>query len=305
MELKLNIEQKVVAKVESINKGNHFFNCNCLLVNGKQINIKFFDPKQEISVGQLYEFKVIIERKDEEEIISGLEANLANKVLDNEKLSEILPKFFQYAPIGLTQLKKEIEFYLSRIKNPILGKITRKIYNDNKDKFFLHPAGTRFHHAYLGGLAYHTITMLKMVRPFLENYKHLDKDLLYSGIILHDMSKLDEITGVEGEYTKAGLLLGHLVMQTVDIGKVASKYGYEDKEEVLLLKHIVISHHGQLQFGSAKKPMVPEALLIWYLDTIDSKFRALEEQLEKTKEGEFTTNIPALDKSRFYKKSFK
>ncbi len=198
-------------------------------------------------------------------------------------------------------IKTQIEKYLNKIDSKILKDITADIYEENKEKFYVHPAATKFHHAYIGGLSYHTLTMLKIAESFLNIYPYLNKDLLFAGTILHDMSKINEISGVDGDYTTEGLLLGHLVMQTVDIDRVARKFGYEDTEEVLLLKHMVISHHGLLNFGSPKKPQIGEALLLWFIDTMDSKFTVLGEVLEQTPEGEFTTSISVLDKMRFYK----
>ena len=143
--------------------------------------------------------------------------------------------------------------------------------------------------------------MLKLIDPFLTIYPYLNPDLLYAGTILHDMSKIEEISGVDGEYTKEGLLIGHLVMQTIDVDRIATQLGYQDEEEVLLLKHMIISHHGQYNFGSPKKPQTGEALLLWFIDTIDSKFTVLGEALESTAEGTFTTMLSVMDKMKFYK----
>lgn len=96
-------------------------------------------------------------------------------------------------------------------------------------------------------------------------------------------------------------MLGHLVLGAMEIELQAKELGYADKEEALMLEHMLISHHGQPQFGSAKKPMTAEALVLWYIDTIDSKFRVLGEELEKTQSGSFTDNIGVLDRTKIYK----
>ena len=87
----------------------------------------------------------------------------------------------------------------------------------------------------------------------------------------------------------------------MQIEAMAKELGYAECEEVLFLEHMLISHHGQPQFGSAKKPMTAEALVLWYIDTIDSKFRVLGEELEKTESGTYTDSIGVLDRSKFYK----
>ena len=94
-------------------------------------------------------------------------------------------------------------------------------------------------------------------------------------------------------------------MASIEVEKAAVKLGVEKTEEVLLLKHLIISHHGQLNFGSPKKPQTGEALMLWYIDSIDSKFTELKAVLDTTKTGEFTQNVGVLDKMRFYKSPLK
>lgn len=158
------------------------------------------------------------------------------------------------------------------------------------------------HHAYVGGLVHHSLSMLKMADSFIANYNYLKKDYLYAGVILHDIGKAIELDGlVNTSYTVEGQLIGHLVIGAIEIGKMAEKLGYGDAKEVLVLEHMLISHHGVPQFGSAKKPMTAEALALWYIDTIDSKFRVLEVELAKTNVGEFTDAVSVVDKMKFYK----
>ncbi|CCV64803.1 conserved hypothetical protein, similar to metal-dependent phosphohydrolase (HD domain protein) [Alteracholeplasma palmae J233] len=295
----------VIGKVEGINKGTNFYNTTIGTEEGLHLNVKLDNNEVGLQIGKVYQFKVVGVQKDEEVILVNESFDLIENVVDDAELDRLLKVFYQYAPLGLLEIKKEIESFLRKIKNKIIRDVTKKIYENNKKEFFLHPAATKFHHAYFGGLSYHTLTMLKMVDPFITIYPYLNSDLLYAGVILHDMAKIDEISGVDGEYTKEGQLLGHLVMGTIDLDRVAKELGYEDSEEVLMLKHLIISHHGQLNFGSAKKPQTGEALLLWFLDTIDSKFTVLGEQLELIEQGSFTPNIAVLDKARFYKDKIK
>lgn len=295
-------EVKVIGKVESINQGAHF--CNTTIVNefDKAINIKL-DPSEakELLVGKAYLFNTISSIKEEKEILTLVDYFLIENVLEEEELNRLLPIFYSYAPIGPKELKAGVESYLNGISNDTIKLITKELYDKYKSDFYVHSAATKFHHAYVGGLAHHTLTMLKLVKPFLEVYPYLNADLIYSGIILHDMSKIKEITGADGEYTKEGLLIGHLVMIAMEIEKVATNHGLENSEEVLLLKHIVLSHHGLLNYGSPKKPQIGEALLIWFLDTIDSKFATLKLAYDETDAGSFTNMLQVLDRMRFYK----
>ncbi|MFI3329851.1 MAG: HD domain-containing protein, partial [bacterium] len=173
---------------------------------------------------------------------------------------------------------------------------------DIESKFVIYPAATRMHHAYIGGLLYHTVSMLELCDKYIEVYPTLKRDYLICGVIVHDMMKVEEYEApVNASYSLEGQLLGHIVMGVIKLDKKAEELKILNTEEVLILKHMLISHHGQQAFGSPVKPATKEALLLWYLDTIDSKLRVLEEELEKTDEGTFTNNINVLDRAKFYK----
>jgi 3'-5' exoribonuclease len=272
-------------------------------MDGEHINLKLeFEQMELISMGKVYQFEAVAVVKLEDELVlKTIHIKNIEDALHEDELTKVLDHFYVYAPLPMKDIKKGIESFLNRIESKILKEITSKIYKEHQKSFYMHPAATKFHHAYVGGLSYHTLTMLKLIDPFIEIYPYLNRDLLYAGTILHDMSKIDEISGVDGEYTKEGLLIGHLVMQTSMIDLMAHKLNYENEEEVLLLKHMILSHHGQFNFGSPKKPQIGEALLLWFIDTIDSKFTVLGETLNETQEGSFSNMISVLDKMRFYK----
>lgn len=303
MELNINKNYTIIGKVESINYGAHFCNTTVLTMEGEHINLKLeFEQMDLLQMGKVYQFEAVAVVKIEDELVlKTISIHNIEDTLPDDELTKILDHFYVYAPLSLKDIKKGIESFLHKIDNKILKDITTKIYKAHEKAFYMHPAATKFHHAYVGGLSYHTLTMLKLIDPFIEIYPYLNRDLLYAGTILHDMSKIDEISGVDGEYTKEGLLIGHLVMQTSMIDLVAHELHYEKEEEVLLLKHMIISHHGQYNFGSPKKPQIGEALLLWFIDTIDSKFTVLGETLAETQDGSFTNMISVLDKMRFYK----
>ncbi len=303
MDLTENKIYTYLGKVENINQGMHFANATIVTEEGEHINIKLdFEQVEMIGQGKIYQIntKAVVKLEDEL-VLKCVDITPAEDILSPEELSHLIDHFYVYAPKSLMEIKSGIEGYLHKIKSPVLHEITKTIYQASEKKFYLHPAATKFHHAYVGGLAYHTLTMLSLIDNFIEVYPYLNRDLLYAGTVLHDMSKLEEISGVDGEYTKEGLLIGHLVMQTITVDKTAEKLGYKDLEEVLMLKHMIISHHGQFHFGSPKKPQTGEALLLWFIDTIDSKMTMLGEVLEETPEGSFTNMISVLDRMRFYK----
>lgn len=300
------MKKDVIAKIETFNIGDHYSNMAVIDLNEKVFSIRF--SKKDLNnfeIGKAYLFKVNVEELEDRTIHTLIKAELIEDALDEETLSEVLPKLYKYAPISRKDMRKVIEGYLNKITNKNIKLITNELYKKYQSKFYVHPAATKMHHAYVGGLAHHTLSMLNLVDSFIKVYPYLKKDVLYAGIILHDLGKIDEMTGVDGEYTKEGQLIGHLVGLAIEIEKVAIKHNIEDSEEVLILKHIAISHHGLPHYGAAKRPQTAEALLIWYLDTIDSKLGPLGDEFDETAEGEFTNSLNVLDRIKFYKDKIK
>ncbi|MFA5692081.1 MAG: HD domain-containing protein [Acholeplasmataceae bacterium] len=299
--------KQAIGKVISINRGDNFANTSIYLEGNVHFNVKLnVGDEKKLEIGKVYVFELEPYKREEDTNYKAISFSLLEKSnLDKNEKDRLLNIFYDHAPISLTKIKEEIENYLNKIENKILKDITNYVYLKYKAEFYLHPAATKFHHAYVGGLSYHTYTMLKIAENMLEIYPFLNKDLLYSGTILHDVSKVNEMTGVDGEYTKEGMLIGHLVMGAIEVEEAALKLNVSDSEEALLLKHLIISHHGLLNFGSPKKPQIGEALMLWYIDTIDSKFTELGENLKRLKDGEFTESIGVLDRMRFYKPKLK
>ena len=292
-----------VGKVDNINRGEHFKNVTIKLEDKKLINIKLDRVDESALVmGRVYQFEVAIEMKnDVDTFFQCVHYEAIEDILKPEEIDALYDIFYEVAPKKISDIKKGIEGYIARIQHQELTAIVTHIYHTYKHAFYTHPAATKFHHAYVGGLSYHTLTMLEIAEKFFDIYPYLNQDLMIAGTLLHDMSKIGEMTGVDGEYTTEGLLIGHLVMQAMDIDQTASALNVKDTEIVMLLKHMMLSHHGLPNFGAAKKPQIPEALLLWYIDTIDSKFTVLGEELEKTKEGQWTNALNVLDKMKFYK----
>ena len=212
-----------------------------------------------------------------------------------------LGQFYEFAKINVSDLQDLIEGYVSKITNKILKDIVVALLKKHYREFFYHPAAVNMHHNYYSGLAYHTYSMLKLSDAYLEIYENLNRSLVYSGIILHDIGKVIELSGPKGtEYTKVGNLIGHITIGSNEIYTVANKLGYENSDEVLSLVHIILSHHGQLAYGSPKEPVIAEAALIHFLDLTDSKMAALDKELVKTNKGEFTNQVLSFDRRSFY-----
>ncbi|MFE6168525.1 3'-5' exoribonuclease YhaM [Viridibacillus arvi] len=199
------------------------------------------------------------------------------------------------------ELYEQLMQFFFEIKNPQISRITRHILKENQDEIMTFPAATKNHHDYASGLLDHVVSMLKLGRAIADLYPTLNKDLLYAGIILHDIGKVVELSGpVATSYTVTGNMLGHISIMVTEIAKAADTLQIEG-EEVMLLQHMVLSHHGKEEWGSPKKPMLQEAEMLHYIDNIDAKMNMLTRALGKTVPGEFTERLFPLDNRSFYK----
>ncbi|MGM9971827.1 MAG: HD domain-containing protein [Anaeroplasmataceae bacterium] len=299
------VKRTLFVKVEQIMISSNMINALCSVANeDMKYNFKIeIEKGKDIYLNCIYEMTIASHSNSDRNSGYILEYRSVNDIEDIKHRNDIYRSFMKSAPINYEELKSRIESYIERIDNPILSTITKELITTYQYDFYLYPAASKLHHAYVGGLAYHTLGMLDLVDGIANNYPYIDKNYMYSGIILHDIGKVIEFTGVQNtEYALEGQLLGHLLIGCNCINDVARKYGYENSEEVLLLEHMIASHHGQPIYGAIKKPVTPEAALLWYIDTIDSKFRVLGEDLEKTKPGEFTEPVSVFDRTKFYKK---
>lgn len=300
---------KLEGKVENMNIGEDFFNCNISTADGTKYNIKLTkEQAAEIKINKVYLFEVeeTLNHNNKTQYILNDFQDLIESIDDFLEIKEKLRNYYNFSELPVKYIKKKIESYLNQIENKIIKEITTNLYNRHQKNFYIYPAAVRFHHAYIGGLSHHTKTMLRIAEGILEVYDFINKDLVYAGIILHDLCKVVELGGFEAEeYSVEGQLIGHLVMISQELVVEAARLGYEDSEEVLMLNHILLSHHGLPNFGSARRPQTAEALLVWYIDTIDSKFAVIGEELKEIKEGEFTGNISVADRMKFYKNKIK
>ena len=291
------------AKVDTINDTTYdTFTVSAITEKQERFTLRV-SKEIKLDLNAVYKFEVepIIFKERQQYLVHG-NTHIDQCEISFEEKSKLMEIFYEYAPVDMNKVKEIIESYLGKFENKIIKEIVMKLYNDNKDAFYLYPAATKFHHAYIGGLSYHTSTMLKLIDGFINVYPFLNQDLLIAGIILHDIYKTKELTNYAGpEYSKEGRLLGHITMGVKGIELTAHELGHLGSEEALLLEHLVLSHHYYGNFGSPKKPMIPEALILHFIDNIDSKLTVLEEVLKQTEKGEFTSPIPVADREKYYK----
>jgi 3'-5' exoribonuclease len=159
------------------------------------------------------------------------------------------------------------------------------------------PAAKTLHHAYIGGLLDHVVSLFRSCDLMCRNYAQINRDLLMTGVFLHDIGKIHELAYSRSfSYTTQGQLLGHMVIELEMLqGKIAQVPGFPPELKTLI-EHLIISHHGQYEFGSPKLPMFPEALMLHYLDDLDSKMESMRAHFEREvgMDADWTSYNPSL-----------
>jgi 3'-5' exoribonuclease len=200
-----------------------------------------------------------------------------------------------------TQMQQEIQRLLGSMENATLFSVTSAILEENEKEFYRYPAATRNHHNFIGGLAYHSISMARMAERIHELYPWLDRDLLISGTLLHDIGKIVELSDpVLPEYTPEGNLLGHISIMNCKIDEAARRLQVENEEVIVLLKHMILSHHGKQEFGSPVSPMIPEAEVLSTIDDLDARLYMMKQSIDATEPGQFGPRVFALEGRMIY-----
>jgi 3'-5' exoribonuclease len=189
-----------------------------------------------------------------------------------------LADFLAHTPLNVEDLYKQLLSDAEGIKNPWLKKLVLRVLTDPQisARYKRAPAAKVMHHAYLGGLLEHVVGLCGLAKLVALHYPELDVDLLLTAAMLHDVGKLDELCYERSVgYTTEGQLLGHIVMELETVAKAMDQIeGFPAKLKAVV-QHMLISHHGQYEFGSPKLPMIREALVFHYLDDMDSKVAAV------------------------------
>jgi 3'-5' exoribonuclease len=210
-------------------------------------------------------------------ILSHIEA------IDASQAEDFLPQATQ----NVAKLSAKLRELLLSVRNPHLRALAECFLIDDEfvRKFTTAPAGVRNHHAYHAGLLEHVVTLMTVADRIADLYPDLDRDLLILGIFLHDIGKIEELSYDRAfGYTDEGQLVGHLVMGVEmlrdKVERASDLTGEPFPTELLLrLKHMIVSHHGALEFGSPKLPMTPEAIALHHLDNFDAKIHAITREI--------------------------
>ena len=177
------------------------------------------------------------------------------------------------------EMANELDTVIAGIDDPPLQALLREIFQgETLARFQRAPAAKKMHHAYIGGLIEHTLSIVAMAEKTAAHYPLLDRDMFIAGALLHDLAKIEEFDFARPPfgYTDRGRLVGHLVLGVELVRKAAEKVADITSDQVDQLMHIILSHHGQFAFGSPVLPMTPEAILLHHLDDMDAKMNYME-----------------------------
>ncbi|MBD5156941.1 MAG: HD domain-containing protein [Butyrivibrio sp.] len=182
------------------------------------------------------------------------------------------------------EMYAELMGYINKLTNPYLSALANKFFEENTDfikKFKRHSAAKSVHHGFVGGLLEHTLGVTRLCCVLADNYKFLNRDLLVTAAVFHDIGKVYEISEFpENDYTDSGQLLGHIVMGSELIGNAIRTIDGFPASLARELKHCILAHHGEFEFGSPKKPALIEALALHYADDLDAKLETFKEALD-------------------------
>lgn len=272
----------MICMITNVFVNNQVFNIELREENLEKIFIRSFKKELDYTIGDFVEV-----------------SKQNNKFVIDEKIARPTNflNFFEKSEFSREELEEKIQGYVKTITNDDFRIIIDELLMTNPD-FYIYPAAKTIHHAYIGGLAEHTLNILELSEFMIEKY-NLNADLLKTAIILHDFSKTRELVNFGLTYSVEGNLIGHLVMIVEEIAKICERYKIENTLGIIALKHLLLSHHGQLDYGSPKEPMIKEAFILSQLDEIDAKMNILETSLKNTTKNTMSNPLMGFDKRRF------
>ena len=272
-------------------------------INGLMWNVAE-ERMQHISAGDM------VHVKGKVQVFQGGLQMIVN-FIDSAPNSSYDPEDFQTQPqanvAGLLERLKEL---MGSLKSDKLRTLAACFMDDEAlvDRLCAAPAGVKAHHAYLGGLIEHVVSMCEVADRLCEHYPTLNRDLLFLGVLLHDLGKVRELSWDPNlAYTDEGQLLGHMNIAIEILNEklllARAELGGQDfdEEDVLRLKHMILSHHGTLEFGSPRLPMTPEAIVLHYIDNIDAKLHEFTRSIEDdmNKDSAWTPYSPRIERKLF------
>lgn len=252
------------------------------------------------------------------------EKKIQGKILSVTKLDKATADWDELvakAPVEIAKLHRKLSEYIARIKDPVVTNLVKAVFTKYYKRYKEWPAAASNHHNYLHGLIYHSLTMADLAEKVCDIYPVLNRDVVMGGVLLHDVGKTIELSGITAtNYTLEGKLLGHLAIGGNIVHESAKELGYfayddfdeeakkdktseafHKKEIAVIFEHILLSHHGIPDYGSAIRPLTRESQIISMIDDIDAKMMILQKAYEGVENGDYTGKIFSMDSRYFYK----
>lgn len=260
------------------------------------------DGLNKIEAGDLVKIKAVV---TEWNSMKQLKVLKIRKTVDQDGVD--IKDFIKAAPEDPQEMYDYIMAQAESITDSKFKTIAKRALTDNKEKLMYYPAAAKNHHAEMAGLLWHMKRMLMMADRYCEVYISLNRDLLITGVILHDIEKLEEMNsdtnGIVSEYSFEGMMLGHLIQGVKTVEKYAEDAGLS-REKTIMIEHMILSHHYEPEFGSPKRPLFPEAEILHFLDVVDANMYDMEDALNATEPGQFSERVWTLENRRLYKKDW-
>jgi len=262
-----------------------------------EVEAKVWENVEELS--PLFERDDFVKVKGAVQIFRKKPQLTVHKLRRLEEKEVDLEDFFPQSGRDLDEMWQELESVVTAVQDPHLGELLAKIISDPEiaTRLRIAPAAKTLHHAYIGGLLEHVLSLCRLAKLVMQNYSGLNQDLVIAGVLLHDLGKIYELSYARSfGYTSDGQLLGHMILEIEILHKKLAEMPDFPRPLQTLLEHLIISHHGQYEFGSPKLPMFPEALLLHYIDDLDSKLQGMQTLIAKedSLEGDWTGYLPSL-----------
>lgn len=297
---KVNSPFLVRSKSVPLNKkGDPYIN---LLLADKtgDVEARVWENVQEIS--EKFESGDIVLIDGIAQIYQGKLQIRVNDIIKVDRQEVNYEDYLPMSPISISKLWDETRELLDSITEPNLKRLIQRIYEDKNlvDSFKKAPAAKEIHHNFVGGLLYHTLSMMKIANFLAEHYPVLNRDLLLLGAFLHDIGKTKELS-VENffDYTDEGKLIGHIAIGDKILSELIEQVKGFPLELAFELRHILLSHHGDLSKGSPKLPMTMEALIISFIDDMDARVENWKKIYEREDGKRWTTYQKMYDRSLY------
>lgn len=280
----------VTAKKQGVTKGGNGYLTVRLLDRSGEIEGRIWERAEELGKG--FDKNDFVRIRGHATLYQGKVQVRVQDVLKIQEKEVACEDFLPKSKNDPEAMAADLMTVLRGMQSPHLRALAEAFFADEvfMDLFKRAPAGKSIHHCYLGGLLEHTLSLLKLILKVVENYQGINVDLLLIGGFLHDMGKIYEFSFDRAvEYTDRGQLLGHLVMEVEAVSEKIKAIPDFPEELALLVKHMMVSHHGRLEFGSPKLPQTLEAVILHYLDDLDGKIQSIQSLMERERGSRWTS----------------